>query len=478
MAKTTLVRTGLLALALGILMGFAPAQAQESPEELVSALTGKFPPFSYYNEQGELDGFDVEVSREIARRIGRGSRIVATEWDGILAGLLARKYDAIIASMAITPVREESVMFSTPYYHSGAQLFVHRDNPDKLYSIGECDGLRVAVVLGETYQHFLESQYPDIEVVTLKSTAEIFEMLEQKRISGFVSDRLVGAWQIKQAARPFVPVGEMLYKERIGIAIRKQMPELLAQVNRALAEMEEDGTLVTINNRYFGLSANQAVDPGHMPVAVIAIKLLKGFAITLGIAVASIMLGFLLSIPCGLVLVKPKGPWAILYFPTRLVVDVLRGTPVLILLLFVWLGLGLRPFPAAVLTLGVCAMAYMAEVIRSGLMSVEPGQNMAARALGLSPLDRFRFVVWPQAFRIAIPPLMNCVVALIKDTALVSVISIPELIREAQSVISVTFRPQIYYPLAGLMFFIVTFPLMKLAGRLEESIKAKGFSND
>ena len=87
-------------------------------------------------------------------------------------------------------------------------------------------------------------------------------------------------------------------------------------------------------------------------------------------------------------------------------------------------------------------------------------------------------MVWPQAFRIAIPPLMNCVVALLKDTALVSIISIPELIREAQSIISVTFEPGLYYLISGLMFFVVTFPLMKLSDRVERSIKAKGFSHD
>jgi polar amino acid transport system permease protein len=93
-------------------------------------------------------------------------------------------------------------------------------------------------------------------------------------------------------------------------------------------------------------------------------------------------------------------------------------------------------------------------------------------------MDRFRFVIWPQAFRIAIPPLMNCVVALIKDTALISIISIPELIRQAQSIISVTFEPRTYYLIAAFMFFVVTFPLMKISARIEKKIKAKGFEID
>jgi ABC-type amino acid transport system permease subunit len=112
------------------------------------------------------------------------------------------------------------------------------------------------------------------------------------------------------------------------------------------------------------------------------------------------------------------------------------------------------------------------------LMSVPPGQALAARALGLSHWQRFRHVIWPQAFRIAVPPLMNSVVALVKDTALVAIISIPEVIREAQSIISITFEPSKYYFITAVLFFAVTFPLMKTAGILERRIKRRGFAND
>ncbi len=446
--------------------------------EFSAALTGKFPPFSYYNKQGNLAGFDVDVSREIARRLNHNCRIVATEWDGILAGLLAKKYDAIIGSMAITPERQKKVSFSRPYYKSGAQLFVHRDNPDKVYSIDDCSGLRIAAVLGETYQQYLEKNYPDIEVVTFKSTVEIFEMLEQKRISGFVTDRLVGSWQIKKASRSFVPVGPLLYTERIGIPVRKSESKLLKQINKALADMTTDGTTKKLFNKYFGLQSTATSTSDKMSFSVKAIKLLKGFGVTLAIAFLSILIGFALAIPAGLLLTYHEGIWKLPGVLIRMLVDFIRGTPVLIQLLFVWLGVGLRPFPAAVLTLGICAMAYMAEAVRSGLLGVDSGQNLAARALGLNSFDRFRFIIWPQAFRIALPSLMNSVVALIKDTALVSVISIPELIREAQSIISVTFEPRKYYLIAALMFFAVTFPLMKIAGRIEKYIQERGFSND
>ncbi len=472
--RTTLFLLLAFSLAAGI-----PAAAETAPKkEFITALTGKFPPFSFYNEKGELAGFDVDISREIARRLNRKSRIIATEWDGILAGLLAEKYDAIIGSMAITPERQRQVNFSDPYYESGAQLFVHRNNPDKVYSINDCAGLRIAVVLGETYQRYLEKNYPEIEVVTFKSTVEIFEMLEQNRISGFVTDRLVGSWQIRQAGRSFVPVGPMLYSERIGIPVRKSETKLLEHLNTILQEIESDGTLKKLFNKYFGLHSTANANTGKMTLSTKAIKLLKGFGVTLVIALLSVAIGFALAIPAGLLLTFRQGIWKLPGCLMRMIVDFIRGTPVLIQLLFVWLGLGLAPLPAAVLTLGVCTMAYMAEAVRSGLIGVDPGQGLAARALGFSPLDRFRFIIWPQAFRIALPSLMNSVVALIKDTALVSIISIPELIREAQSIISVTFEPRKYYLIVALMFFAVTFPLMKLAGKIEKRIRERGFNND
>ena len=450
--------------------------AQSKPFRV--ALTGKYPPFSYYNEQGELAGFDVDVSREIGRRLGREVEIIATEWDGILAGLLAGKYDAIIGSMAVTPERAEKVNFSTPYYRSGAQLFIHRDNPAQVYGIGECDGLKVAAVLGETFQRYLEENHPDIEVVTLKSSVAIFEMLEQKRITGFVSDRLVGSWQIKSAERPFVPIGDMLYAEEMAIPVRKEDAELLAGVNQALAAMRADGAMNRIHNTYFGLTGSKATrSDERMATEVIVRKLAKGFALTLAIAVASLALGFILAVPCGVVLNNPRGKMALLFWPVRTGVDFLRGTPVLIQLLFAWMGLGLSPFVAAIGTLSVNAMAYMAEVVRAGLMSVDPGQVLAGRALGLSRWQVFRHVVWPQAFRIALPPLMNSIVALTKDTALVAVISVAEVIREAQAIISVTFEPRKYYFIVALMFFAVTFPLMKIASRMEARIREKGYTN-
>jgi len=110
-------------------------------------------------------------------------------------------------------------------------------------------------------------------------------------------------------------------------------------------------------------------------------------------------------------------------------------------------------------------------------MAVDHGQNLAGKALGLTKLQVFRYVIWPQSFRVALPPLVNSVVALMKDTALIAMISVGEVIRETQSIISVTYNPIKYYFIVGAMFFVFTFPLMKMANKLENNIKKRGFTH-
>ena len=466
-----------------LLLSFiAPKAAASEPEQLTVALTGKYPPFSFYDQSGELTGFDVDVSRGVARELGMELKIVATEWDGILAGLLAGKFDAIIGSMAITAEREKQVDFSRPYYVSGAQLFVNAENGTEIASINDLPGRRVGAVLGETFEHYLTEKHPEIKTVTYKSTVDIYQDMLNGRLDGFVTDRLVGGYQIKSAEMPFRPAGPLLYREQMGIPLAPGHPVLLARINKALEVLENSGFMADLQRKWFGPAAgdNGAVRSGEMSNRTMTRMLVKGFGVTITIALLSLLCGFLMAVPAGVVLHGKPSPLLLII---RTMVDFVRGTPVLIQLFFVYfgapqIGLTISPITSAIITLSINGAAYMAEVIRSGLMAVVPGQKLAARALGLNHFQVFRFVVWPQAFRIAIPALVNSAVALLKDTALVSVISVAEVVRQAQSIISVTYNPMKFYFIVALMFFIFTYPLMKFAGRWEKALKKRGFADD
>jgi len=452
---------------------FGSESASDEPFRI--ALTGKYPPFSFYDGQGDLVGFDVDVSEAIAKSLGRPLEIVTTEWDGILAGLLAGKYDAIIGSMAITPERAKKVSFSQPYYISGAQIFIHEEEKGTIASIQDLQDKRVGVVLGETYEHHLRTNHPELNVVTYKSTVDIFQDMKNNRLDAFLTDRLVGLYQVNTAEMPFVTAGDLLYNEKMGIPVKMDKEALLKSINTSLQQLEANGTLERIHSKWFG--KKKTITHAGISNAAIFSKLLKGFAITIGIAMVALFLGLVLAIPLGMILHAEPKIW---YHVVRGVVDFIRGTPVLIQLFFVYFGapqfgITLSPIASAIITLTINSAAYMSEVIRSGLMAVDPGQGVAGKALGLSRVQTFRWVIWPQAFRIAMPPLVNSSVALLKDTALVSVISVAEVIREAQSVISVTYNPMKFYFIVAIMFFVFTYPLMKFAGSIERSIKKKGF---
>lgn len=225
----------------------APGASAAAPVKI--AMSGQYPPFNYFNEQNDLVGFDVDISTEVARRLDRAPKMITTAWDGIIAGLLAGKYDLIIGSMAITEERKKAVNFSDPYYISGAQLFVRQGS--KIGGGKDLTGKVVGVTLGTTYEEAVR-KIKGTKVITYSGVPDMYLEMDNKHIDGFVTDRLVGLYGITQAKRNFIPAGEPLYKEVIGIAIRQDQPELLKAVNGALAAMQEDGTYAEISTKWFG----------------------------------------------------------------------------------------------------------------------------------------------------------------------------------------------------------------------------------
>lgn len=158
-------------------------------------------------------------------------------------------------------------------------------------------------------------------------------------------------------------------------------------------------------------------------------------------------------------------------------VEIIRGTPLLTQLLLVVLGLPqvlhvqFNPFTAAVITIGINSSAYVGEIIRGGIQAIDKGQMEAARSLGMSRHQAMIYVILPQAFKHVIPPLVNEVVSLIKESSLVSAISIAELTRTAQLIGSRTFN--LFPPLlaAALIYLVLTLSLSRLAGVLERRLK-------
>jgi polar amino acid transport system permease protein len=201
----------------------------------------------------------------------------------------------------------------------------------------------------------------------------------------------------------------------------------------------------------------------------------EGFLLNLRLAAIAAVSIAVLALVIALVRTSTAPALAPFRILATVYVDVFRGVPLLLVILLIGFGipaLQLTESPIAVEVLGTTAVvltysAYVAEVIRSGVLSVHPSQRAAARALGLTQVQTLRFVVLPQAIRRVIPPLLNDLVALLKDIGLISILGAPDAIREAQIATSLTFN-YTPYVVASILFLLVTIPLTRLTDRLLE----------
>jgi len=215
--------------------------------KLTYAMSGQYPPFNFYNEQNQLTGFDVEIGQEIAKRMDVKPAPIATEWDGLIAGLTTSKFDMILGSMAITDERLQKVDFSSPYYRSGAQVIVPTDS--NISSGADLKGKTVGVVLGTTFE--TKARELGATVKTYKGDPDAFNDMVNGRLDAVISDKIVGLSAINKNHYAFKLAGNLLYEEKMGIAIRKDSPKLLEAVNNALGKMMEDGTYQQISEKYF-----------------------------------------------------------------------------------------------------------------------------------------------------------------------------------------------------------------------------------
>ncbi|WP_114571961.1 transporter substrate-binding domain-containing protein [Exiguobacterium flavidum] len=214
---------------------------------LTFSMTGLYPPLNF-KKDGKLTGFDVEIGTEIAKRIGLEANPVTNPWETIIQGLKANKYDAIIGSMTATPERDKQVDFTDPYYLSGAQIFVAGDN-GTIQSKEDLKGKKIGVIQASTWKDMAEDLSDDVKGYPTDVNA--LQDLELGRLDAVITDKIVGVSAKNEKGMDIKPVGELLNEDRVSIAVAEGDKELLDKINKALAEMVEDGTYEKISMKWF-----------------------------------------------------------------------------------------------------------------------------------------------------------------------------------------------------------------------------------
>jgi polar amino acid transport system substrate-binding protein len=424
---------------------------------------------------GRLTGFEVDIMEALARRLGVKPRMVQYNWSNLIPSLERGDFDITMNGIEATDERQERILLSHPYYIYAETLTVRKGSPYR--TLADLRGKRVGT-LNQTYAYDL-LRAAGVELAIYEGNEEPYLDLEAGRLDAVLLDNIIAdRYGCPRPALECVP--EDVERGVYVIGIRREDPELKEAIDIALDAMIADGELEKI------LRANNLWDfRQNEPAPAIsqtkprpryfdgtqAVLFLKAAGLTLVLSVAS----FLLAVPIGLLLAISRvygGPVA--RTVARIYIETFRGTPVLLQLFVLYYGLApyysFSPIQAAILGLGLNYGAYEAEVYRGALLALPRGQTEAAKALGFGPWQTLRHVLLPQALRLALPPMTNDFVSLLKDSSLVGVIAVIELTKR-MTIAAVDMRGWLIPGLAcALLYLALSFPLSELARRLERRL--------
>lgn len=211
---------------------------------------GTYAPFTFHDDQGKLTGFDVEIAEEVAKRLGVKAEFIETKWDGMFAGLDAKRFDMVANEVTIRPDRVEKYDFSSPYIVSKAVLIVNSETTD-IKSFEDLKGKKSGQSLTSNLGDLAKSY--GAEIVQVDGFNQAIDLLTSKRIDATINDSLSYLDFKKQ--RPDAPiqvVAEQETKDESGLLFNKGNDELIEAVNKAIADMKADGTYLTISQKWFG----------------------------------------------------------------------------------------------------------------------------------------------------------------------------------------------------------------------------------
>lgn len=222
------------------------------PSQLSAATEGTYPPFSMQNAQGELDGIDVRLMREIARRLGLEYKPVLLKFDSLLIGLEANQFDVIGSPLDITAERKQKVTFSDGWIESGARLIVRQNSPVQQPS--EIAGKTIGVLAASTWADMAGPLNPG-ELKTYKSETDAFQDLVNGNIDAIITDGISASYNIKQSGLPLRLVETPLSNLQKAWTIKKGKANLVKAINRTIAEIIADGTYAKLTADFIGFDA-------------------------------------------------------------------------------------------------------------------------------------------------------------------------------------------------------------------------------
>lgn len=444
-----------------------------------------FPPFEFQQNGGELQGFSIDLMKAIATAANFQIDFQSLPFDGIIPALQAKTVDVAISSITITQERAKTVDFSRPYFKAGLAIAIRTDNQE-INSFDSLENKKIAVQIGTTGAETAKT-VPGAQVSSFDSAPLALQELLNGNVDAVINDAPVTLYAINTGNLQGIKViQQLLTEEFYGIATAKNSP-YLSLINQGLTKVLKTGNYQQIYQKWFKstppvlpektLFANQNAPTVNSFSLILQSlpNLLTGVLVTLQLAIISVFFGLIGGSFIGIIRLSAIKP---VQWLARTYIDFFRGTPLLVQIFMIYFGipalwqelgltLSLNRFVAGVMALSLNSAAYIAEIVRAGIQSIEIGQTEAAKSLGLNSVQTMRHVIFPQAFRRMIPPLGNEFISLLKDTSLVAVIGFEELFRKGQLIVAENYRAFEIYAAVAVIYLCLTLVSSQAFSRLE-----------
>ncbi len=436
--------------------------------QLIVGLSADYAPYEFHatvDGQDTIVGFDISIAQKIADDLGVKLKIEELGFDALLGALKTGKIDLIISGMSPTPERLKEVDFSDPYMTVQQKVIVRKTDKDKFTSVADFNNVKVGAQKQSTQEELAKTELTGSDVTSLQKVPDIIVNLKNKKIdAAIIEGPVADAYLQKNTDLTYADVSFENGTKQTAIAMPKNSPVLKEKVNASIKEIKKKKLLPGYKKE-----ANALMFDDQNFFQEYGSYYVKGAGYTIFLAIIGVLFGALLG---GILALMKLSKNKLFKFIAAVYIEYVRGTPLLVQIFLVYfgttvIGLDLSKMTAGCIALALNSGAYVAEIVRAGIQSVNKGQSEAARSLGMNQSQAMRFIILPQAIKTILPALGNEFVTVIKESSVVSVIGVSELMFQAGNVQGASFKPFLPYVLVSLIYFVLTFTLSKLLGVAE-----------
>ncbi|HCY9442344.1 TPA: ABC transporter permease subunit [Staphylococcus aureus] len=442
--------------------------------ELRVGLSADYAPMEFehtVNGKTEYAGVDIDLAKKIAKDNNLKLKIVNMSFDSLLGALKTGKIDIIISGMTSTPERKKQVDFSDSYMMTKNIMLVKKDKVSEYKDIKDFNNKKVGAQKGTEQEKIAQTEIENASITSLSRLPDVILALKSGKVEGAVVEKPVAEAYLKQ--NPKLGISNVKFNEEekdTVIAVPKDSPKLLSQINKTIKEVKDKGLI----DKYMTNAANAMNDDSGF-ISKYGSFFLKGIKITILISLIGVALGSILG---AFVALMKLSKIKIISWIASIYIEILRGTPMLVQVFIVFfgitaaLGLDISALVCGTIALVINSSAYIAEIIRAGINAVDKGQMEAARSLGLNYRQTMKSIIMPQAIKNILPALGNEFVTLIKESSIVSTIGVGEIMFNAQVVQGISFDPFTPLLVAAALYFVLTFVLTRIMNMIEGRLNA------